>query len=160
MEFLDLISHIKGILTNEKNKKLEDQLKYQKEISELPKGRLVYKETLYGKYFSLQYYCNDAKKARVKYIGNNKDTISDMQSKIDRRRYLEKELRTLKMDLITIDRMINLANKHIEKQTSIKGTLKEISSVNAINEAQTQSLETDKQSTNTPPNNPDPMKKI
>ena len=140
MEFLNLILQISETLTTEKNEKLQTQRQYQEEVTSLSKGSVVKRTGAYGDYYVLTYYSEEIKKGRTKYIGNDKKIISALQVQIERRRFLEKELRQIREDLKTIDKMLEIANKRIQKTSP----LSELSALkNEADGAKTPPIETD-----------------
>jgi hypothetical protein len=106
---METIVNLAKVIESEKARIISLQEQYSKEISELPKGHIIPN----GKYYHLHVYCAETQKTSTKYVGNGKEVFL-LSKQIERRKHLEKQLREIKKELITIDKMLKHANKHIE----------------------------------------------
>jgi len=132
------------MLAKEKEKNLRMQEKYRKELAQLPKGSILPRKRGSYEYFEINVYCPDAKRGVLKHIGKDKAVVDELRQKINRRRYLEKEIRELNRELETIERMLRPAQKHLE-QPSLRDALK--------------TAEEGRNSNTPPPNNAPPERK-
>jgi len=124
-----------AILAEEKKVLLEMRTQLKAKVESLPKGHIVCRKQRDREYYYLDYYCNLKKPVRSKYIGN-KDKADTVQKQIDERRQLKIQLKELEEDLITIDKMLKIATKRIDKQTtqeSIRGKIDKMDSPNNPN---------------------------
>ena len=95
---------IYGILKEEKQRNLELQEAYAKEIKLLPKGSLVTKRRNNRKYYYLLYREKD--KVKTDYIGKNDSAIEDIRRSTDKRKQLEIVLKRLKTEYKQICKIV------------------------------------------------------
>jgi DNA-directed RNA polymerase beta' subunit len=88
------LSIVFDVLKEEYERNLNMQKAYKKEINSLPKGKIIRKKIGNGTYLYLLY--RDKEKVITKYIGvKDKTNIKNLQYKIDKRKYLQKNLKSL-----------------------------------------------------------------
>ena len=87
---------IYGMLKDEKQRNLEMQETYKREIEILRKGSISEK-TISGKtYYYLKY--RQDKKVKNDYIGKDKNSVMEIKREIERRKYLQGVLKRLKIE--------------------------------------------------------------
>ena len=97
---------IYGILEEEKVRNLEMQEIYQNEINSLPKGSIIRRQIGKGK--NTYYYLNyrDGIKPISKYLGNDKELITETRKKIKKRKHLEGIVKRLKLEYKQISKIV------------------------------------------------------
>ena len=136
---MSAIARIENVLKQEEEQILQTIEAHKTEIAKLPKGfirKLQPKDS--NEYFQLQYYCAEIKRSRFKHIGKDPAVVKAMEQQIDRRKELEREIKELNRELVTIDKMLKHTSKHLE--------------VNSVLEA-LKTLETERDPSTPPPNN-------
>jgi len=125
---LEYVKEILDYMMIRKEEALQLQKQYEEEISQLPKGNIILRNT--GgkkKYYYLNYYCAETKKNLQKYIGND-ESVATMKTQTEKRRALEKSLIELTKELDVIEKMLKPAQKHIEQGNKTLPITKEKSS--------------------------------
>jgi len=112
---VNTVEQIADMLTRKKERIILFQEEHRKIISTLPKGAVVRRERGSKVYFQLSYYCPESKKNLLKYLGTDESVIPAIQAQIDRRKKLKNALKELNRELETIDKMLALASKHLQK---------------------------------------------
>ena len=77
--------------------------RYQKELSQLPKGKLTPKITKANTYYYLKF--RDGNKVCAKYIGINEDDIQVVIEQLERRKVVEEIIKELKSEQAKIKKM-------------------------------------------------------
>ena len=77
--------------------------RYQKELSQLPKGKLTPKITKANTYYYLKF--RDGNKVCAKYIGMNEDDIQVVIEQLKRRKVVEEIIKELKSEQAKIKKM-------------------------------------------------------
>ena len=77
--------------------------RYQKELSQLPKGKLTPKITKTNTYYYLKF--RDGNKVCAKYIGINEDDIQVVIEQLERRKVVEEIIKELKSEQAKIKKM-------------------------------------------------------
>ena len=77
--------------------------RYQKELSQLPKGKLTPKITKANTYYYLKF--RDGNKVCAKYIGMNEDNIKFVIEQLERRKVVEEIIKELKSEQAKIKKM-------------------------------------------------------
>ena len=77
--------------------------RYQKELSQLPKGKLTAKITKANTYYYLKF--RDGNKVCAKYIGMNEDNIKFVIEQLERRKVVEEIIKELKSEQARIKKM-------------------------------------------------------
>ena len=77
--------------------------RYQKELSQLPKGKLTPKITKANTYYYLKF--RDGNKVCAKYIGMNEDDIQVVIEQLERRKVVEEIIKELKSEQAKIKKM-------------------------------------------------------
>jgi len=95
---------IYGMLKEEKQRNLELQDAYAKEIKLLPKGSIVAKRRNGRTYYYLRY--RDKDKVKTDYIGKNGSSIEDIRRGIAQRKQLEIVVKRLKTEYKQICRIV------------------------------------------------------
>jgi hypothetical protein len=93
-----------GMLKEEKQRNLERQEAYQKEIMALPKGTVVVKKINGKNYHYLQY--RGVNGIKSDYLGNNEAEIEAVKSRIAERKHLQGVLRRLKLEYREICKVV------------------------------------------------------
>ena len=98
-----LIGKEKCILQRRKN--------YMEELSTLPKGSISSKKRGASEYFQRVYWANG--RSNIEYLGMDKDVVQAMQEQLDRRKYLEEEMKYIEYDLKAIKKMLDIGSKQV-----------------------------------------------
>ena len=87
-------SVIHGMLKEEKERNLELQELYTREINSLPKGSIIVKRISGKDYHYLKYWENN--KANMGYLGKDEALIEQTRFRIKRRKHLQEVVKRLK----------------------------------------------------------------
>ena len=91
-------------ILEEERKRNEYMLqRYEKELSQLPKGKITPKITKANTYYYLKY--RDGQKVCAKYIGMNEEHISQVAEQLERRKVVENLVKELKAEQAKIKKM-------------------------------------------------------
>ena len=91
---IEIMSLLAQIVTEEKSRIEKMINEYEKALLSLPKGVLVNKTVKNNIYYYLQY--REGKKTVSVYIGKDSDKVSEVQSRIERRKQIETMLKALR----------------------------------------------------------------
>lgn len=95
------------ILEEERQRLLELEAVYRRQLDKLPKGTLSYKQRWNKRYCYRAY--REAGKVRFVYIGPvDSHAVEQTQKQIEERRTIEKQLKDVKRDLAEIDRSLRV----------------------------------------------------
>ena len=97
-------SVIQGMLKEEKERNLELQEIYSREIESLPKGSIMVKRISDKDYCYLKYWKNG--KAHMDYLGKDNALIEKVSFEIKRRKHLQDVLKRLKMEYKEICKIV------------------------------------------------------
>ena len=97
-------SVIYGVLKEEKERNLELQELYSREIESLAKGSIIVKNISGKNYHYLKYWNNN--KANMDYIGNDEALIEKIRYEIKRRKHLQEVVKRLKTEYKEICRVV------------------------------------------------------
>ena len=97
-------SVIYGMLEEEKQRNLELQEKYRREIISLRKGSIMKKSISNGNYYYLKY--RQGNKIRNDYIGKDEKVAEEIRLEIEKRKYLEGVLKRLQLEYKQICRIV------------------------------------------------------
>jgi len=95
---------IYGMLKEEKQRNLEMQETYTKEIDLLPKGSIISREIQGKKYYYLNY--RSGSKTISEYIGKDELQIEQLRKKIARRKRLQATVKRLKIEYKEICKIV------------------------------------------------------
>ena len=97
---------IYGMLEEEKERNLEMQKIYQKDIDSLPKGTIIRRRI--GKSKNTYHYLNyrDGNKLISKYLGNDEDLIAETRKRIKKRKHLEGIVKRLQLEYKQISKIV------------------------------------------------------
>ena len=95
---------IYGVLEEEKQRNLEMQEVYKKEIESLCKGSIMARKISGKKYYYLKY--RDDGKVKQKYIGKDEEKIKSLEKEIKKRKKYEEILRRLKKEYRMICKIV------------------------------------------------------
>ncbi|MDR0906800.1 MAG: hypothetical protein LBN00_11645 [Oscillospiraceae bacterium] len=98
------MSVITGVLQEEKERNLSLQSKYRDEIAALPKGSVIVKRKRSGDYYCLQY--RSGERVISKYLGKYSAEVQELCDKIEKRKYYENLLRTMRQELKLISKVV------------------------------------------------------
>lgn len=91
------------ILEEEKRRLLSLKARYERQLSELPKGSLSRKKRWNREYLYLAYRESD--KVKFKYVGPvDSDAAQEVETKVRRRKVLEEKLGKVKENLADVER--------------------------------------------------------
>ena len=92
---------INSVVKNEALRNSEMIQQYEKLISELPKGSLIYRKNEY-------YYLKYSKNGKVcdDYIGKDRERISQIKEQLEQRKHYEKMLSALKHEQKVINKIL------------------------------------------------------
>jgi len=85
-----------GVVEEEKERNLERQELYQKEVDALPKGSVRIKQVGDKKYYYRYFRCGS--KMKSEYIGNDEDKAEEVKKLIAERKHLQGILKRLKLE--------------------------------------------------------------
>jgi hypothetical protein len=80
---------------------------YEKQLEELPRGSLQIKKRKDKQYYYLAYRDND--KVVSQYAGNNEKTISYLKEQLERRKGIERLLRSIKKEIAIMNKAMEAA---------------------------------------------------
>ncbi|MEN6314948.1 MAG: hypothetical protein ABFD25_11950 [Clostridiaceae bacterium] len=80
---------------------------YEKQLASLPKGSLRLKERNGRKYFYLAYRRDG--KVVSEYVGNDESVVADLKERLERRKNIEKLLKSIKNELRLMNRALEVA---------------------------------------------------
>ena len=87
---------ISGMLQEEKQRNLEMQETYKREIKALPKGSIMTKTVSGRQYYYLRYRQGD--KVKNDYIGKDENLVEEIKRNIEKRKYLQNVLKRLQLE--------------------------------------------------------------
>jgi len=87
---------ISGMLREEKQRNLEMQETYKREIEALPKGSIMTKTVSGMQYYYLRYRQGD--KVKNDYIGKDESRVEEIKRDIEKRKYLQGVLKRLQLE--------------------------------------------------------------
>jgi len=93
-----------GMLQEEKQRNLEMQKTYRKEIEALRKGSIMAKCVSGNNYYYLKY--RDGGKVKNDYIGKNEDIVKEVRNEIEKRKYLLGVLKRLQVEYRQIEKIV------------------------------------------------------
>ena len=93
-----------GMLREEKQRNIEMQETYKKEIQALKKGSVMVKSVSGNDYYYLKYRQGD--KVRNDYIGKDKSVAERIRRETERRKYLDNILRRLQLEYRQISKIV------------------------------------------------------
>ena len=99
-----MASVIYGMLKEEKERNLELQELYTREIESLPKGSIIIKRISGKDYCYLKYWKNN--KANMDYLGKDEALIEKIRFETNRRKHLQEVVKRLKMEYKEICRIV------------------------------------------------------
>jgi hypothetical protein len=97
-------SVIYGMLKEEKERNLELQELYSKEIESLPKGSIIVKNISGNDYYYLKYWSNN--KANMDYLGKDEDYVEKIRVETKRRKHLQGVVKRLKSEYKEICKVV------------------------------------------------------
>ena len=89
-------SVIFGMLQEEKQRNLEAQETYKREIEALRKGSIMTKNISGKKYYYLKY--RQGHKVKNDYIGKDENVVAEIKREIEKREYLRSALKRLRLE--------------------------------------------------------------
>ena len=89
-------SVIFGMLQEEKQRNLEMQEAYKKEIQALRKGSIMMKRVSGHSYYYLRY--RQGNKVKNDYIGKDENVVEEIKREIEKRKYLQGVLKRLQLE--------------------------------------------------------------
>lgn len=120
------------MLENSKKLNLQNQEHLKKKLDDMPNGKenIVIKKSYGIEYVYYIYYCPKSKKTISKFIGKDKSVIPTMKEqiaerevkRIEEKEKLKQELKSLKDDLVKIEKMLKISNE----PTQPKGIRKDL----------------------------------
>ena len=93
-----------GMLHDEKQRNLEMQETYKREILSLPKGTIIIKNVSGNKYYYLKYRQSD--KTKTDYLGKDIKAVESVQREIEKRKYLQDVLKRLRAEYKQICKIV------------------------------------------------------
>jgi len=90
---------------------LKRRKRYMDELSVLPKGSISSRKRGASEYFQRVYWANG--RSRIEYLGMDKAAVQVMQEQLDRRKYLEEEMKYIEYDLKAIKKMLDIGSKQV-----------------------------------------------
>jgi hypothetical protein len=97
-------SVIFGMLQEEKQRNLEMQEAYKKEIEALRKGSIMKKNVSGNNYYYLKYRQDG--KVKNDYIGKDEDIVNEIKKEIEKRKYLQSVLKRLQLEYQQIGKIV------------------------------------------------------
>jgi len=93
-----------GMLQEEKQRNLEMQEVYEKEIEALCKGSIMLKKVSGNDYYYLKY--RQGNKVKNDYIGKDESVVEEIRKEIEKRKYLQGVLKRLKVEYKQISKIV------------------------------------------------------
>ena len=93
-----------GMLQEEKQRNLEMQKSYEKEIEALSKGSIMIKNVAGNKYYYLKY--RQGNKIRNDYIGKDEGAVEEIRKEIEKRKHFQSLLKQLKLEYKQISKIV------------------------------------------------------
>ena len=93
-----------GMLQEEKQRNLEAQETYRREIASLPKGSVVVKNISGNDYYYLKY--RQDSKIKTDYLGRDKRKVERVKRKIEKRKHLQDVLKRLRLEYKQICKIV------------------------------------------------------
>ena len=99
-----MVSVVHGMLKEEKERNLELQALYLREIESLPKGAVIAKKISGRDYFYLKYWKDN--RAHMDYIGKDEAVVEKIRFETKRRKHLQEVVKRLKIEYKEICRIV------------------------------------------------------
>jgi len=93
-----------GILEEEKQRNIERQEIYSKEITDLPKGSIIVKQVGKRKYYYR--YFRDGNRMKSEYLGKDEKVAEEVKRRIAERKHLQGILKRLKLEYKQISKIV------------------------------------------------------
>lgn len=90
------MSMLKNAIDREKTRNINMIIEYQKELEQLPKGKITPKKVNGNIYYYLYY--RDGNKVISKYIGKDSESLKEIEIQLERRSQIEVILKQLKKE--------------------------------------------------------------
>jgi len=92
------------MLLDEKQRNLEMQETYKREILSLPKGTIIVKNVSGNEYYYLKYRQNE--KTKTDYLGKDIKAVESVQREIEKRKHLQDVLKRLRAEYKQICKIV------------------------------------------------------
>ena len=129
---MESITRLINIAIDERNKLREKREECQKELSELPKGRIqrIKRNPNLCEYLFLSYYCDIEKKTKNKNL--TKEQVPAIEKQLKERTRLKEELCEISQELKSLEKLLKFTDKLTRNHdvSSVRQKVKEVSADN------------------------------